>query len=125
LSLKELGVFVRQLREERGWSQENLALTALVDDAYIGRLENGKQIGSATSLIAIALALGVRPGILLDKLAGVENAEDVLLKRTGRWLKLPEGLGNEEEAILEKLAQMLVKNYSTTTGHQAEPSKEI
>lgn len=109
MSQKELGAFVRKLREERGWSQESLANAALVDDAYIGRLENGKQTGSAASLIAIAFALEVRPGLFLDKLAGIDTSEDVLAKRPGKWMRLPDELGVEEETVLTKLMQLLAE----------------
>lgn len=76
MSLESVGQFVRNTRKQLKWTQEQLAEKSGVDPAYIRRLEAGKQLGSAFSLIGIAKALAVRPGILMDLLGDVPIAED-------------------------------------------------
>ncbi|HBO44934.1 MAG TPA: XRE family transcriptional regulator [Planctomycetaceae bacterium] len=57
---------VRQLRLERGWSQEELADFAHLDRSYIGGVERGERNVSITNICKIAQALGVSPTILFD-----------------------------------------------------------
>lgn len=57
---------VRRLRKERGLSQEELAEAAGVHRTYVGMIERGEKNVTIYSIERIALALGVRPGSLLD-----------------------------------------------------------
>lgn len=56
---------IRQLRMERGLSQEKLALLADVHRAYIGQVERGEKKIGLTNLEKIASALGVNISDLL------------------------------------------------------------
>jgi transcriptional regulator with XRE-family HTH domain len=76
LSTQDLGDFVREKRVEKKMSGRKLAKLSHNDPNYISRLERGIQVGSPESLIAVADALEVRPGILLDKLAGLSIEAD-------------------------------------------------
>ena len=56
---------MRQLRVERGLSQERLALAAGIDRAYVGRVERGSENVTITTLEALATALSVPVASLL------------------------------------------------------------
>lgn len=58
-ALVALGSAIRQVRLERGVSQESLALLAGVDRSYLGRVERGDNNVAVLSLIRIADALNL------------------------------------------------------------------
>jgi transcriptional regulator with XRE-family HTH domain len=57
--IRELGIRVRQLRDEAGLSQERLAELAEMHRTYISSIERGQQNISLTILIRLATALEV------------------------------------------------------------------
>ncbi|QGN58981.1 helix-turn-helix transcriptional regulator [Nostocoides sp. HKS02] len=58
--LVDFGARVRELREERGWSQEVLAERAGVHRTYVGSVERGERNVSLKNIYALAEALAVR-----------------------------------------------------------------
>jgi len=63
-TLLRLGVRIRQLREDRGLSVERLAELAGLSVRGVLYLEHGRRNPRATTLLAIAAALGVEIGDL-------------------------------------------------------------
>ena len=57
--LKRLGARVRRLRDQQGWSQEELAHKARVDRSYMSGIERGVRNVSVLNLSKVAKALGV------------------------------------------------------------------
>jgi transcriptional regulator with XRE-family HTH domain len=64
-ALKRLGGRIRDLRQERGLSQEALADTAGVGRSYMSGIERGVRNCSTLHLFRIAKALHVQPAELL------------------------------------------------------------
>lgn len=60
---------LRAVRNEKCLSQEDLAARLDLTRTYISYLESGKRYPSLEMLIALAQALDVRPGELLDRIA--------------------------------------------------------
>ena len=57
--LKKVGLNIRQARNEKGMSQESLALAADLDRSYVGGVERGERNVSIVNLKKIADALKV------------------------------------------------------------------
>ena len=68
MKLRErVGLNVRNLRNSRGLSQEQLALAAEVDRSYISEIELAKNSASIDVLERISDALGVDPKELFNE----------------------------------------------------------
>ncbi len=76
------GVAVRQLREQRRWSQEALAEHANLNRSYIGELERGQAVPSLLTLHKLAQALGISLSSLL------EQTERIAQHRIARGIQL-------------------------------------
>lgn len=63
-SLLSVGLRIRTLREQAGYSQEEFAAIAGLDRAYYGGVERGERNVAAINLIKIAVALKVEIGDL-------------------------------------------------------------
>jgi transcriptional regulator with XRE-family HTH domain len=59
------GESVRQLRSERGWSQERLAESAGISLNYVGNLERGEQGPSLHVIVRLARAFAIDVPTLL------------------------------------------------------------
>lgn len=57
--VQNLGIAVRQLREKRGWSQEELAERSGLNRSYVGEIERGKVVASVVTAHKLAHALSV------------------------------------------------------------------
>ncbi|MBL8800006.1 MAG: helix-turn-helix transcriptional regulator [Planctomycetia bacterium] len=66
---KALALRIKQLREAAGLSQQEVAVGADLSMSLVGKLEQGKKADPrASTLLALARALGVPPGRLLEDL---------------------------------------------------------
>jgi transcriptional regulator with XRE-family HTH domain len=60
------GIALRELRKERGLSQEELALGAEVQRNYVSLLELGRNQPTISVVFRLAAALAIRPSKLLQ-----------------------------------------------------------
>lgn len=70
--LYQFGQRVRELRNLKKMSQEELAGAAGLDRTYIGSVERGRRNISLVNILKIARVLGVKPSLLLE-VFDVEN----------------------------------------------------
>jgi transcriptional regulator with XRE-family HTH domain len=62
------GQRVREVRGQRGLSQEDLARKTDVHSTAIGRMERGAREPRLTTILRLARGLDVKPGELLDEI---------------------------------------------------------
>ena len=63
-SLIKIGRTIRELRKEKGFSQESFASEVGLDRTYMGSVERGERNIAALNLIKIAKTLKVEMGVL-------------------------------------------------------------
>ena len=63
---KQVGLNVRKIRRERGWSQEELAFESGLHRTYISGIERGARNPTLQVIGQMAAALGVTPARLLE-----------------------------------------------------------
>ena len=115
----QIGQVIRSLREEKGWSQETLALEAGMATSHVSRIERGERRLATSRLDALAAALGTSSAVVYAKLEGLPipatpreqdgdlkvdySAEAMELRNTFRWLPLP------SRRLVVDFAHMLAK----------------
>lgn len=62
-----LGEAVREIRHEKGLSQEDAALDANIDRAYFGHIERGTKRATIVTLWKIAEGLDVKPATIIRR----------------------------------------------------------
>ena len=62
------GRVLREQRETRGISQEDLALSADVDRSFVSQMERGIRQPTLTTLVKLCKALGVSPSTLVGRM---------------------------------------------------------
>jgi transcriptional regulator with XRE-family HTH domain len=78
---RQVGLNVRQIRKERGWSQEALAFESGLDRTYISGVERGVRNPTVLVLHELAQALKVSEARLLDV---PETKRKTATRRAGR-----------------------------------------
>ena len=69
--VEHFGIAVRQLREERGWSLEQLAAFSDLNRSYVGEIERGRVIVSIVTVHKLASALQLDAAALLTRSAQI------------------------------------------------------
>jgi transcriptional regulator with XRE-family HTH domain len=65
--VQQFGLTVRELRKQRGWSQEELAAQADINRSYLGEIERASAIPSFETIGKLAAALDKSPATLLAR----------------------------------------------------------
>lgn len=69
VSAAAFGQVVREIRQAAGISQEDLAHSANLERAHVGRIERGENQPTLWVILKLAEGLSVTPGILVDQAA--------------------------------------------------------
>ena len=82
-----IGEIIRDKRQKKGWSMQNLADSANITTAYISDIENNKRKPPPTNdtLVRIAQALEMSSEHMDEmlKLAAMERTPDIIIKELG------------------------------------------
>lgn len=66
-ALVDLGITIRKLRMEQGFSQESLALAADLDRSYVGGIERGEHNLTLMNILKLSQTLKIRTSELLKR----------------------------------------------------------
>lgn len=107
--IKSLGRRIRELRVQRGWSQEEFADVCGVHRTYIGHLERGEKNVSFSSLARVAGALSIPISELFTDLerAGMQAKEQAQPPRRNSGDRLNKDTLLKKLAVLERGVQSL------------------
>jgi transcriptional regulator with XRE-family HTH domain len=72
-NLVKIGKKIREIRQMKGYSQEDFAAQAQLGRTYMGRIERGEQNMSIQTLIQIALILKVEIKELIPSLSELKS----------------------------------------------------
>lgn len=106
---KIIGENIARLRNEKGWSQKELAKASKVSIQTISILENGKRRAQRPNLIAIADALGCSESAI----AGTEVAS-----RSDQIIEIISKLPSAPDRALKSINRLLQKYASTAAKHE-------
>jgi transcriptional regulator with XRE-family HTH domain len=81
-----LGATARRIRDGQSLTIADVAARANISPPMLSRLETGQVTPSLETLVALANALGVKPGLLLDEIG--ESDEDAQLVKAGHGLEV-------------------------------------
>jgi XRE family transcriptional regulator, regulator of sulfur utilization len=104
---RKIGERIRQLRKEKGFSQEELAEKADVHFTYIGQLERGEKNASIDTLERITKCLGIS---LEDFFGLVESpSKDSSTINIAKIKFLLDEVREQEQAELLEIIELLIK----------------
>lgn len=75
--VESFGLAVRQLREAKDWSQEQLAERSSLNRSYVGEVERGRVIASIVTAQKLAFALDVNIAGLFSQSEQIEQQRTV------------------------------------------------
>lgn len=59
------GLVIRNLREKRGWTRDEMAERAGMNTSYLGFIERGENVPTLTIILLLADTLGIDAGTLV------------------------------------------------------------
>ncbi len=110
VSIMSLGNKVKQLRQEKGWSQDELAFHASIDGRQISRYENDKVTPSVDVVIKLAKAFDVSVDHLLIDDAPKRPLHEPFSKLTEKIMHLENMSEEDETSLLHVLNAIEAKN---------------
>ena len=108
------GKIIAHLREEKGWSQTNLANNSSVSRVMIGKYERGEAVPSIEAAKKIADAFNVSIDYLVGK-TSIELSED-MLKRFQEVSSLPENAKKQIYMVMDAL----IRDFKTGQAYIAK-----
>jgi len=105
-----LGQKLKQLRSEKGWSQDEFAFHAQIDGRQVSRYENDKVVPSVEVIIKMAKAFNVCIDFLLIDEAPKKPLEAPHSKLAERILEIDDLSEEDEKSLLHLVDAIVAKN---------------
>lgn len=105
-----LGQRLKQLRQERSWSQDEFAHHAQIDGRQVSRYENDKVMPSVEVVVKMAKAFNVSLDFLLLDDAGRRPLDAPTTKLAQRVLAVNDLSEDDEKSLLHVLDAIEAKN---------------
>ncbi len=98
MSNLSLGIRLRQMREDKGWSLSQLAETAKISRSYLAQIESGESIPTQAKIIQLANAFGALPSELLG-----ETPENINIPQSLKNFAQAANLGSADIQMLARI----------------------
>lgn len=96
------GSRIKELRTERGLSQEHLALNADITPAYLGLVERGKKNATVTTIERLCIAMDISLADFFSPAEGSKSPDDEIGQQILHQLS---GMSNEEKLLFLQLVK--------------------
>ncbi|MBN1444477.1 MAG: helix-turn-helix transcriptional regulator [Candidatus Omnitrophica bacterium] len=103
-----LGKKIREMRKERGLTQEELAWKSGISLNFMGQIERGHKKPSIKTLKKISETLGIAPSALFEEIKYAPPEEDLLIEKIKSLLK--EGSEEDKKLIYKIVKSVLLKD---------------
>jgi transcriptional regulator with XRE-family HTH domain len=103
---------IRELRQQRGLTQEELCERAGISVDAVSRIEGGSRIPTLDTLERLAQAFAVSPATFLDGVAATRTAKPGRSASVRRIHSLLDGQPEEVQRLAEQLVTTLVRAFS-------------
>ena len=103
---------LKYYREQKGWTQSQLAIQANSSNGMIGNIESGKSKPSMDNIIRIAEALGVHPTDLFLRDTS-KNPDREIHSRYSQLLKQLESIPHDIYSSITLMISDLIKKYQS------------
>jgi transcriptional regulator with XRE-family HTH domain len=114
VSIMSLGKKIKQLRQEKGWSQDELAYHAQIDGRQVSRYENDKVTPSVEVVVKLAKAFDVSADHLLFDDAPKRAMQEPVGKLAEKIMHLENLSDADEASLLHVLSAIEAKNKLKT-----------
>lgn len=96
------GARIKEIRENNGFSQEQLAELVNMESRHISRIETGKSFTTMENIVKIAKALNVDIKVLFD--FNHKQDKDVLIEEINKYIL---NANNEQIELIYKLVHLI------------------
>lgn len=105
------GEKLKQLRKEKGWSQDKLGEIVKIHGRHIGKYESGQVMPTAEAIVKIAKAFGVSTDCLLleDEYINEKSLPNIKDKRLLKEFEELEKMKTEDKEVILSLIDAYVK----------------
>ena len=112
--MASLGERIKARRQERGWTQEELARRAGISKGFLSDLENGKQRVGADTLLDVGRVLGASLDYLMTGDGVDPEPSEIEIPASLATFATEEGISFRQTLLLLMMQRQILAHRSTT-----------